>query len=108
MTDRSIYLAIAVISLVTIAIRFAPFLIFGNRKTPKAVELLGKSLPYAVMGMLCVYCLKSVSFSMIRGFLPELLASLSVVVSYILRKNTLFSIILGTAVYMVLVQFVFV
>ncbi len=108
MTDRSIYLAIAVISLVTIAIRFAPFLIFGNRKTPKAVEMLGKSLPYAVMGMLCVYCLKNLSFSAIRGFLPELLASLSVVVSYILRKNTLLSIILGTAVYMVLVQLVFV
>ena len=46
---------IAVIALVTIALRFLPFLIFrGNRQTPKYVEYLGKVLPYAIMGMLVV------------------------------------------------------
>ena len=51
-------LIIAVASLVTIAIRFVPFVIFGDkRKTPDVVNYLGKVLPYAIMGMLVVYCL---------------------------------------------------
>lgn len=107
MTDREVYLSIAVIALVTIAIRFAPFLIFGNRKTPPVITRLGKSLPYAVMGMLCVYCLKNVSFSSVKTFLPELIAGAVVAGSCLLRKNTLLSIILGTAVYMLFVQNVF-
>ena len=55
-------LLIVVAVLVTMATRFIPFLIFGeNRKTPPIIEYLGKVLPFAIMGMLVVYCLKDVS-----------------------------------------------
>lgn len=108
MNNLHTWLVVAVISLVTIMLRFLPFLIFtGNRKTPKIIEKLGKTLPYAIMGMLVVYCLKEISFSEVSGFLPQIIACAVVGVLYILKRNTLLSIVCGTICYMVLVQFVF-
>ena len=108
MHDGYVWSAIAVIALVTAALRFLPFLLFGGkRKPPRIVERLGRSLPYAVMGMLVVYCLRGVEFTSVGGFLPALIASLVVVGLYVLWKNTLLSIVSGTVVYMVLVQLVF-
>ena len=108
MTLSQTWVAIAVIALVTALLRFLPFLIFsGKAKTPRAIERLGALLPSAIMAMLVVYCLKGVSFSSVNGFLPELIASVTVAVSYLIKRNTLISIILGTIVYMLLVQLVF-
>lgn len=103
-----IWLSVVVIALVTAAIRFLPFLIFGGgRKTPKIIEKLGRTLPYAIMGMLVVYCLKEVHFTAVSGFLPQLLACLMVGVLYVWKRNTLISIVAGTVCYMLLVQLVF-
>ena len=108
MGESYVFLAVAVIALVTAALRFLPFVLFGGkRKTPRIIERLGRSLPYAVMGMLVVYCLRGVSFTSVGGFLPELIACLIVAGLYIWRRNTLLSIVAGTVVYMVLVQVVF-
>ena len=77
-------LIIAVTSLVTIAIRFTPFVIFGDkRKTPDVVNYLGKVLPYAIMGMLVVFCLKGVSLTEAPHGLPEFIASTVVVLLHI-------------------------
>lgn len=99
-------LIVAVVSLVTIALRCAPFLIFGD-KPPKTVKRLGTVLPYAVMGMLIVYCLKDVSLTNAPHGLPELIAGAVVIGLHLWRKNTLLSILTGTVVYMLLVQLVF-
>ena len=108
MTDLHTWLTVAVIALVTILIRFLPFLIFrGNRKTPEIIEKLGRILPYAIMGMLVVYCLKGMSFTDISGFLPQIIACLVVGVLYVWKRNTLVSIVSGTVCYMLLLQFVF-
>ena len=102
------WVTVAVIAAVTAAIRFLPFLVFKNgRATPKLVEKLGRLLPYSVMGMLVVYCLKEVRFTNLSSFLPELIAACVVCGSYIWKRNTLISIISGTLCYMALVQFVF-
>lgn len=99
---------IAVMSLVTIGLRFLPFLIFGeNRKTPEIITYLGKVLPYAIMGMLVVYCLKGVSFVQAPHALPELLSCAAVVLLHLWKRNTLLSIGGGTVCYMILIQFVF-
>lgn len=99
---------IAVVALVTMAIRFLPFVIFGGKKkTPEFISYLGKVLPYAIMGMLVVYCLKGISLAAMPFGLPELLAVLAVVVLHLWKRNTLLSIGCGTVAYMVLVQFVF-
>ena len=108
MGDLHAWLAVAVIALVTAALRFLPFLLFsGKKKTPKLIEKLGRVLPYAIMGMLVVYCLKGVHFTDVGGYLPALIGCLVVGVSYVWRRNTLVSIVLGTVCYMLLVQLVF-
>ena len=67
MMDIHSVLLIAVIAAVTALLRFLPFLIFGSRETPTFVTYLGKVLPYAVMGMLVVYCLRNISFVALRS-----------------------------------------
>ena len=72
MTDNIYALAvIGVASVVTIAIRFAPFIIF-RKEPPAAILYLGDVLPYAIMGMLVIYCLKGVSFTGGSHGIPEL------------------------------------
>lgn len=108
MPDRHSVLIVLIVALVTIALRFLPFLIFGeNRKTPAVIAYLGKVLPYAVMGMLVVYCLKSISFTSAPFGIPELLGCAVVALLHIWKRNTLLSIGAGTVFYMVLVQLVF-
>lgn len=108
MKTETAVLAVVIISLITALLRFAPFLIFRKGKTPRVIEYLGKVLPFAVMGMLVVYCLKDVSFASVGGFVPALIAGAVVAGSYIWKRNTLLSILIGTVIYMVLVQAVFV
>ena len=108
MTDLHTYLSVAVISAVTALLRFLPFIIFnGSRKTPKIIEKLSKTLPYAVMGMLVVYCLKDISFLSTANYLPAVIASLLVGALFVWKRNTLLSIVCGTVCYMLLVQLVF-
>ena len=106
--DLHSVLIVVVVAAVTIAIRFLPFLIFGKgRETPPFVAYLGKVLPYAIMGMLVVFCLKNISFVNSPHGIPELIACGVVVALHLWRRNTLLSIIGGTACYMLLVQLVF-
>lgn len=93
-----------IIALVTAAIRFLPFIVFKN-KTPKIIEYLGKVLPYALIGMLVVYCLKDVSFLSGYHGIPEAIACLTVFVLHKIKHNTLLSVLAGTAVYMVSLHF---
>ena len=99
-----IIVAIAVMAGVTLLLRVLPFLIFGDRKTPAYIEFLGKYLPYAIMGMLVVYCLKGVSFLKAPFGIPELLSVALVAGLHVWKRNTLLSIISGTICYMVLIR----
>ena len=108
MADLHSAAIIAVIALVTAALRFLPFWIFGeNRKTPPLIAYLGQVLPYATMGMLVVYCLKGVDLTAAPFGIPEFLGCIIVAGLHIWKRNTLLSIGAGTLCYMLLVQFVF-
>ena len=108
MSNTMAALTIGVSAAVTVLLRFLPFIIFkGNRETPKIISYLGKYLPYAIMAMLVVYCLKSVSVTAYPFALPELIGVLAVALLHVWRRNTLVSIAGGTVLYMILVQFVF-
>lgn len=101
-------LLVAVMALITIALRFLPFLLFGGTKrTPPFVAYLGKTLPYAVMGMLVVYCLRHVDLVAAPNGAPELIACAIVVALHLWKRSTLLSIVGGTASYMLMVQFLF-
>lgn len=108
MTTTEAMISVVIMAAITILIRVLPFAIFSKTsKTPKVITYLGKVLPYAIMGMLVVFCLKDMSFSSIGGWLPYLMACIVTSGLYIFKKNTLLSIGGGTLVYMLLVQFVF-
>lgn len=98
---------IGVCALVTALLRFAPFVIFSGRKTPDFVLYLGRVLPYAIMGMLVVYCFKAVSFAQFPFGLPEIIAGALVVLLHLYKRNTLLSIGAGTVCYMLLLSCVF-
>ena len=108
MSEYYVWIAVAVIALVTAGIRFLPFLIWsGERKTPAVIERLGKILPYAIMGMLVVYCLKDISLTHAPFGIPEIIGCALVTFLHIWKRNTLLSIGAGTVCYMLLVQFIF-
>ena len=101
-----VFLMIAVVALVTAGIRFLPFLLF-RKKTPDAVLYLGQVLPYSIMAMLIVYCLKGVDFLSGTHGIPEAVSVAAVVLLHKWKHSTLLSILGGTVLYMVLVQIVF-
>ena len=91
----------------TMVTRFLPFLIFPEGKEPpEFIQYLGKVLPYAVIGLLVIYCLKDVPGSGTYG-IPEFLAIAFIVLLHRWKKSILLSIGGGTVFYMLLVQFVF-
>ena len=97
---------IAAMSVTTILLRFLPFLVFG-KTTPKYVTYLGKVLPPAIIGLLVIYCLKDVRFTVHPFGIPELIAAASVVVVQVWKRNSLISILTGTVLYMLLLRTVF-
>ena len=102
-------LIVAVMAVFTALTRFLPFLAFPEgRKRPKVITYLGTVLTYALIGMLVVYCFKSVSVFAYPYCIPELLAVVLVIVLHIWKRNTLISVFGGVIFYMVLVQCVFV
>lgn len=100
-------LIVVVAAVITLTLRGLPFVVFGNRKTPKYIAYLGSVLPYATMGMLVVYCLKGVSFVSSPHGIPEFISIALVALIHIWRRNTLLSILVGTLSYMLMVQFIF-
>ena len=97
---------ILVMAIGTVLLRFLPFLVF-RRSTPPYIAYLGKVLPPALIGMLVIYCFKDVSFAAAPHGLPELIAAGCVVLLHAWKRNSLISILGGTAIYMVLVQVIF-
>lgn len=92
----------------TALLRFLPFILFpSGRKTPKIVTYLGNVLPFAMIGMLVIYCLKDISVLSGTHGLPELLAIIIVIGLHVWRRNTLLSVGVGTVCYMIFIQFLF-
>ncbi len=107
MTVGQSAVTIAAVVLGTMLTRFLPFFIFPEGKQPPQFVLyLGRVLPYAVIGLLVVYCLKDAVFTAYRG-LPELIAMAAVAGLQRWKRNMLLSMFAGTALYMLLVQTVF-
>ncbi len=106
MTSSALYpvAVIAVTALVTWALRAFPFLIFGKRPLPEMVHYLGRVLPPAIMTVLVIYCLRETSFIEYPFGIPEIIASLLVIVLQLIRRNMYLSIVAGTICYMILIR----
>lgn len=108
MNDTYYLIGILIMAAVTVLLRALPFLAFGGkRKVPGFITRLSSRLPYAVMIMLVVYCLRNISFSGTASFLPECICVVIVILLHLWRHNTILSIVSGTVIYMLLVQVVF-
>jgi branched-subunit amino acid transport protein AzlD len=108
LTAAQALLTIAVVAFGTILTRILPFILFpAGKETPKFITYLGRVLPFAIIGMLIIYCLKGISLWKGSHGMPELIAGVFVVLVHKWKHNLLISIGGGTLLYMILVQAVF-
>lgn len=94
------------VSIVTIILRALPFIVFKDKSYP-IIDFLGHVLPYCIMAMLVVYCLKDVNILTGSHGIPEAIGVITVVILHLYKKNTLISIFGGTIIYMICVQLIF-
>ena len=100
---------ICMVTIGTVITRFLPFVLLQGTKSDNSyLSYLGKVLPYSAIGLLVVYCLKGVSFKGPNYAMPEAIAIICIIVLHNWKGNTLLSIGVGTAIYMALVQAVFI
>lgn len=109
LTPVQYILMVFAVALGAMATRFTPFVCFPDGKEPpEVINYLGNVLPPVMMGLLVVYCLKDVPILISPHGLPELISIVFIVIIHLWRKNVLLSIGCGTALYMLLIQKVFV
>ncbi len=107
MTTAQALMTLGTVAAVTLALRAWPFLLFPeNKETPNFLQYLGRVLPYAIMGMLVVYCLRDTGFAGLGDWLPGLASVAFVVVAHRLWHSLPISLIGGTALYMVLIRLI--
>ena len=89
-------------------LRALPFLLFGGRKEPpQIVRYVGRMLSPAAIAMLVVYCFAGLSVPEIKTpitLLAPYLAGALTIALQLWKRNPLISILLGTVLYMALVQ----
>ncbi len=100
--DKYVIVVIAVMALVTFALRSLPFLADQWLKKHPAVQRLGQFLPLAIMTLLLLHSGTSAAREHAAGPWPELLAVALVVLLQWRTKNALLSIVVGTAVYVLM------
>ncbi len=105
-TTPQLIIFFSVVILGTVLTRVLPFVIFPeNREIPRFVKYLADVLPFTIIGMLVVYCLKNISFLQSPFGIPEAISIAAIVLLHIWKKNTLLSIGGGALLYMLLVQY---
>lgn len=104
MDNARAILAICIMAGITFLLRSMPFVLFTHGKTPKYISFLGKYLPFSIIGMLVIYCLKNVSLIRSPYGIPEIAAVALVALLHLWERNTLLSILVGTVSYMLLLR----
>ena len=98
---------VCMVTLGTVITRFLSFVLFGKDKANNHyIAYFGQVLPFAVIGMLVVYCLKGTNLLIPSLVLPEAAAIVCIVVLHYWKNNALLSIGAGTAIYMTIIHLV--
>ena len=105
MNDTYISMVIAIMAIVTIALRFLPFIVFDHgEQLPEWITYLGKVLPPAIMSMLLVYCLRNINLVEGNHGFPEVICVGIAMLMHNWKRNTLLSIGVSTLLYMIIIQ----
>jgi branched-subunit amino acid transport protein AzlD len=109
MSVQEAFITIIAIAVATVSTRAVAFFLFpAGRPTPPYISYLGRVLPCATIALLIVYCLKHIKPMENPHGLPEIISIALVIAIQYFGRNTLISIIIGTVIYMMLIQKVFV
>ena len=65
-------------------------------------------MPYSMIALLVIYCLKEVNLIKYPYGIPELISIAIIIILHIIKRNVLISIGVGTVIYMILVQTIFI
>lgn len=108
MTEKELLMTALIIAAATLIIRFLPFIIIRNSIAERRyIKFLGNMMPYSMIALLVIYCLKDVNLIKYPYGIPELISIAIIIVLHILKRNVLISIGVGTVIYMFLVQVIF-
>lgn len=97
-------LALFLCALIIFIERSLPWIIFGKREMPSLMKRLSELLPAALMAILVVYSLKSLTSADMHTALSMIIASVFTVIIHVWKKNQILSVFLGTLVYMLLLN----
>lgn len=104
LSTMQIFLMLFIPGVITQLLRALPFLVFERKEISQTVRRLGEMLPFAIMAVLVVYCLKSLPTGEWKDNLTLISAVVLVAVLHLIKKNTILSIVVGTVFYMALVH----
>ncbi|APE11373.1 MULTISPECIES: branched-chain amino acid transporter permease [Rhodococcus] len=90
--------ALAVMFVVTVALRAAPFLALSALKNSAFVDFLGRTMPAGVMVILVMYTLRDVGES---TWLPATVGLAGTIAVHLWRRNAALSTVVGTGLYLV-------
>jgi len=108
-TAMQLIIFFSLVMIGTMLTRALPFLLFPEKKKiPTFIKYLAGVLPYTIIGMLVVYCLKDISYTRAPHALPEMISVGVIIFLHLWKNNTILSIGGGTLLYMILIQYVFV
>ncbi|HJD11429.1 MAG TPA: AzlD domain-containing protein [Candidatus Phocaeicola caecigallinarum] len=106
MTQTEQIITVMVVVIGTQLTRWLPFGIFRSAEsTPMYVQYIGKILPPAIFGMLVVYCYRDLPLTPFSEGLPQIVCGICVAVCQLLFKNMCLSILTGTALYIIWMNF---
>lgn len=104
MSVRNVVIVFLVCALITYFYRALPFLFFSKVKVPEVLNKLKDILPAAFMAILVVYCFKGVPSASFNERIYLACGALITVLVHLWKRNTILSVVLGTAVYMFLLN----
>ena len=98
------FLMILAIALVTAGLRLLPVYLLGRKgkSLPRPILFLSTAMPGAVIGLLVVYSLKSTVVLQSPYGLPALAGVVTAALLQHFKRNTLLSVSVATAVFMLL------
>lgn len=107
MDNTYVFMTLSVISLITIALRAFPIIIFDKFKGYGLLTYLSKKMPVGVMCLLVIYTLKDENYIQEPYGIPILFSSLIALLLYLKTKNALISIFCSLFIYLGIENYAF-